>query len=122
MNELAKVLLADDEGHIRILLKNVVSKLDAEVVAQATNGDEAVTLFEEHRPDLVLLDINMPVKTGVEALGEIMEIDPAAKVIMLTAMDQESAATQAIRRGAKDFLGKPAPPARILAALQHVLR
>ncbi|MCP4542076.1 MAG: response regulator [Chloroflexi bacterium] len=118
---MAKIMVVDDSLFMRNNLSKLLGRNGYEIIV-AENGEQAVENYRQARPDAVIMDITMPKMDGLTALSEIRAFDSKAKVIMLTAMDQESAATQAIRRGAKDFLGKPAPPKRILAALQHVLR
>ena len=79
-------------------------------------------LYREVRPDAVIMDITMPRKNGLEAMSEILALDPRARVIMLTALDQKSVATTAIVFGAKDFLTKPVLPDHLLLTLKKVLR
>ena len=79
-----RVLIADDESHIRYVLKTVARKEGMDVVGEAGNGEEAVELFRQHKPDLLLLDVNMPLKNGDEALLDVLREFPAAKVVMLT--------------------------------------
>jgi two-component system chemotaxis response regulator CheY len=105
-------------------MRNHLSKLLAKngyEIVLAENGEVAVRAYRQTRPDAVLMDITMPRKDGLQALTEIREFDSRARVIMLTALDQELAATRAIHIGAKDFLVKPAPPNRVLTALQRAL-
>jgi len=104
-----RVLLADDEMHIRMLLKTVINSIDCEVVAEASNGKEAVALFKEKRPDLVLLDINMPLQTGEEALKEIIEEFPSALVIMLTSVTDMESVERCIDAGACNYIRKDTP-------------
>jgi two-component system chemotaxis response regulator CheY len=87
----------------------------------AENGEQAVDNYRRDIPDAVLMDITMPRKDGLEALTEICQFDPKAKVIMLTALDQKLAAARAIHIGAKDFLVKPVPPNQLITALQKAL-
>ena len=101
------VLIADDAALVRFQLNGVFQELDFNVVAQAKNGEEAVQLFKEHNPDLVTLDIVMPVKTGIEALNEIKDIDPNARIIMISSMGQKEMMDQARESGVVDFLIKP---------------
>ena len=91
-------------------------------IVMAENGAEAVRVYRKSRPDVVLMDITMPRKNGLEALSEILSLDPRAQVIMLTALDQKSVAATAIMFGAKDFLAKPVHPNLLIKALEKVLR
>ena len=87
----------------------------------AEDGEEAVSVYQSARPDVALMDVVMPKKDGLEALAEIRQLDPLAKVIMLTALNQQSVAVKAVQLGAKDFLIKPIVPDLLVTALQKVL-
>ncbi len=117
---MAKILIVDDSLFMRNHLSKLLSKNDYEIF-MAENGEQAVREYRRAKPDAVLMDITMPRMDGLQALTEIRELDPQAKVIMLTALDQELAATRAIHIGAKDFLVKPVPPNRLLKSLKRVL-
>ncbi len=104
-----RVLLADDETHIRLLMKTIMSSLNCEVVAEAKNGAEAVELFGKTCPDIVLLDINMPMKTGEEALAEIMAAKRDAFVIMLTSVADMESVKRCLSLGASNYLRKDTP-------------
>ncbi len=118
---MATVMIVDDSLFMRNHLQKLLSKNGYETIA-VEDGEQAVDRYHQHQPDAVLMDITMPRKDGLQALAEIREGDIKAKVIMLTAVDQELAVTRAIHLGAKDFLAKPVPPNRLLTALQNVLR
>ena len=118
---MAKIMIVDDSLFMRNHLSKLLGRNGYEIVL-AENGEVAVHTYRQARPDAVLMDITMPRKDGLQALTEIREFDSKAKVIMLTALDQELAATRAIHLGAKDFLVKPVPPNRILTALRNALR
>ena len=118
---MVKVMIVDDSLFMRNRIAGTLEENGYETI-KASDGVAAVDIFREQRPDVVLMDITMPRKDGLEALVEIRQIDPAAKVIMLTALDQPLAAGRAIRHGAKDFLTKPVRPSELLRALQKVLR
>ena len=97
MTEPAAVLVVDDHTLVRTGVVNIIShETDLRVVAEASNGAEAVVAFAKHRPDVVLLDLRMPVMEGVEAVRQIREIDPAARVIVLTTYDTDEDITRAI--------------------------
>ena len=104
---MAKILVVDDNPNIRQLLNDFFGKLKGHTVYLAKDAVEAVTLTRENLPDLVLCDIMMPGVHGVEALRQIKEIDPNIKVIMITAVDSEDIAREAMKEGANDFLPKP---------------
>lgn len=116
-----KVMIVDDSIFMRNHFAELLKHKGYETI-QAMNGFEAVRLYSQNNPDAVLMDITMPVKDGLQALTEIMDLDSNAKVIMLTALNQEAAISQAIRSGAKDFLAKPVPPSQLLTTLEKVLR
>ena len=92
-----------------------------EVVGEAGNGAEAIERFQELKPELTTLDITMPEKDGLAALKEIIEIDPTARVIMCSALGQESKVLESIKLGARDFVVKPFKPERVLEAVGKAL-
>ncbi|MEA4831967.1 MAG: response regulator [Oscillospiraceae bacterium] len=101
------VLIVDDAAFMRLAIKNVLVKNGFMVVAEAKNGQEGVEKYLEFKPDVITMDITMPDMTGIEALKKIREINPKAKVIMVSAMGQESMVKEAIISGAKSFIVKP---------------
>src|SRR5690606_14983933 len=106
---------------MRATLRNVLEKEGFEVVGEAANGQEAVELYVRLKPDLVTMDITMPVMDGIQAIREIMKIDPNAKIIVCSAMGQKPMVIEALSAGAKDFLVKPFEPARVIQALKKAL-
>jgi len=115
-----KVLIADDALFMRNLLKDILTKVGYTVVAEATNGEEAVTLYRKHQPDLVTMDIVMPLKSGIEALEEIIKEDPYARIVMCSALGQESLVLEAVQAGAKDFIVKPFKEERVLEVVKRI--
>lgn len=115
-----RILITDDALFMRVTLKNILTQNGYEVVGEASNGREAVELYEQLKPDLVLMDITMPEMDGLEALKAIRAKDANAKVVMCTAMGQKQIVLDAIQAGAKDFIVKPFQPERILEAVQKV--
>ncbi|MGQ9656400.1 MAG: response regulator [Fimbriimonadales bacterium] len=113
-----RIMITDDALFMRVTLKNILTQNGLEVVAEASNGREAVELYEQHKPDLVFMDITMPEMDGLEALKAIRAKDPSAKVVMCTAMGQKQIVVEAIQAGAKDFIVKPFQPERIMEAVQ----
>lgn len=118
---MARVLVVDDAAFMRKLVTDALSGGGHEVVGEAGNGAEAVARYQELRPDLTTLDITMPEKDGLEALREIIAIDPSAKVVMCSALGQESKVLESIKLGAKDFVVKPFQPDRVLSAVSKAL-
>lgn len=116
-----RILITDDAAFMRMMIKDIVTKNGYEVVGEAQNGVEAVELYEKVKPDIVTMDITMPEKDGISAVKDIMTIDPKAKVIMCSAMGQQSLVMDAIRAGARDFLVKPFKPERVIEAIDKVL-
>ena len=104
-----KVLIADDEMHIRLMLKTVLAKMNCEIVGEAANGQEAIDIFDKVKPNLLLLDINMPIKTGDKVLEEIMAKHPDAFVIMLTSVVDMASVEKCISLGAANYIRKDTP-------------
>lgn len=121
MNFTGKILLADDETHIRKFIGFLLRKLGTPTVIEARDGQEAVDLFGRENPDLVLLDISMPVLDGLQALERIRQADPAALVIMLTSLTNRQTIDECIRLGATAYLRKDIPHPELLAELQKII-
>lgn len=115
-----RVLVVDDAAFMRMSIKNMITKHGFEVVGEAGNGNEAVAKYQELKPDIVTMDITMPEKTGLEALKEIIGIDPNATVIMVSALGQEAMMKDAITSGAKGFIVKPFKEDIIVAELSKL--
>lgn len=115
-----KILICDDAMFMRLMLKDMITKNGHEVIGEASNGIEAIEKYKELQPDLVTLDITMPIKDGIEALKEIIAYDKDAKVIMCSAMGQQMMVMEAIQSGALDFIVKPFQPDRIIDAIHRV--
>ena len=118
---MARVLVVDDAAFMRKVLGDALASGGHEVVGEAANGKEAVDSFQNLRPELTTLDITMPEKDGLEALAEIMAIDPAARIVMCSALGQESKVLESIKLGAKDFVVKPFQAGRVLEAVAKAL-
>ncbi len=112
----------DDSSLIRKMLRQLLEKNDYTVAAEAVNGAEAVELYAKVKPDLVTLDVTMPVMDGVEALKQIKEADPQAKVIMVTAAGQKNRILEALKLGANAFISKPFDEADLLKNLENALQ
>jgi two-component system, chemotaxis family, chemotaxis protein CheY len=115
-----RVLIVDDAIFMRMKLKDILEKNGFEVVGEAQNGIEAVEKYKSEKPDLVTMDITMPEMDGVTALKEIKKADKDAKVIMCSAMGQQSMVMDAIKSGALDFIVKPFDTDRVIKALQKI--
>jgi two-component system chemotaxis response regulator CheY len=118
---MARVLVVDDAAFMRKMVTDALTRGGHDVVGEAGNGDEAIDRYQELRPDLTTLDITMPEKDGLAALREIISLDPEAKVIMCSALGQESKVLESIKLGAKDFVVKPFQPDRVLDAVAKAL-
>jgi len=118
---MAKILIVDDAAFMRMMVKENLKKAGFSEFAEAGNGEEAITQYENESPDLVLLDITMPLRDGLSALQEIREKDPEAKVVMCSAMGQENMVIESIKLGALDFIVKPFKPERLLQTVKNVL-
>jgi two-component system chemotaxis response regulator CheY len=118
---MARVLVVDDAAFMRKMVSDALAKGGHEVVGEAGNGVEAIARFQELKPDLMTLDITMPEMDGLAALAEIVAVDPSAKVVMCSALGQESKVLEAIKLGAKDFVVKPFQPTRVIEAVDKAL-
>ncbi len=101
-----KALVVDDEEHVRTYIVLVLRKLGIESILEASNGEEAVHIYKEERPDLTLLDVNMPVMNGITSLQRIIEINPEAIVVMLTSLATRQIVEDSAEHGASHFVRK----------------
>ena len=118
---MARILVADDASFMRQMIREIVEAEGHEVVAEASDGVEAIEQFREHHPDVVTMDIVMPRRSGIDAVKGILESDAGAKVVMCSALGQETLVTEALQAGAKDFIVKPFKPDAVIKTLQKVL-
>lgn len=118
---MAKILVVDDAAFMRMMVKDTLTKGGYTDLYEAVDGADAVAKYSELSPDLVIMDITMPNKDGLEALKEIRANDPNANVIMCSAMGQESMVIDAIKSGAKDFIVKPFKPDRVLKTVSSIV-
>lgn len=116
-----KILICDDARFMRVTLKNSLEKEGYQVVDEAENGEVLIEKYKQLNPDLILMDITMPVMDGISALSSIMEINPNAKVIICSAMGQGDIVIKAIKAGAKDFIVKPFRNERLIQSVRRVL-
>ncbi len=115
-----RVMVVDDALFMRNMLKDIFVRAGFEVVAEAENGEMALNLYQEVKPDLVTMDIVMPKKSGIEALQEIMTADPDACVIMVSALGQDSLVLEAVECGARDFIVKPFKEDKVLEIVKRI--
>jgi two-component system chemotaxis response regulator CheY len=117
----ARVLIADDASFMRQMIREIIEEEGYEVVGEATNGIEAVAQFEALSPDLVTMDIVMPKCSGIDAVKGILKDNPNARVVMCSALGQETLVMEALQAGAADFIVKPFKPENVIATLKKVL-
>ncbi|RME90779.1 MAG: response regulator [Candidatus Hydrogenedentota bacterium] len=113
-----RILVVDDATFIRNMVKKSLLPPDFEVVGEAADGNEAIKLYEELKPDVITMDITMRGMDGLTALEQIMKKNPDAKIIMLSSLGEESLIKKAINLGAKDFITKPFKPDRLISAVR----
>lgn len=116
-----RVLIVDDAAFMRLTLKTILEKHGFEVVGEGEDGATGIVKYKELKPDIVTMDITMPEISGIEALRAIMEMDPGAKVVMVSAMGQKPLVTEAIESGAKGFIVKPFKEERVINTLNGIL-
>lgn len=115
-----KILITDDAAFMRMQLRDMLTKLGHEVVGEAENGFDAVKKYQELTPDLITMDITMPEMDGIEAVKKIRELSTDVKIVMCSAMGQQSMVVDAIQAGAEDFIIKPFNEERIKEALDKL--
>jgi two-component system, chemotaxis family, chemotaxis protein CheY len=118
---MGKILIVDDTLFMRTLIKNILFAGGHSIAGEAGDGEEAIAKYKELRPDLVTMDIVMPKMNGIEALKGIKAFDPAAKVIMCTAVGQEQMVKLAIKSGARGYVVKPFQAPKVLEEVKNVL-
>ncbi len=117
----ARTLVADDASFMREMIREIIEPEGFEVVVEAGDGLDAVEAFKEHTPDIVTMDIVMPKMSGIEAVKQIVELDPGACIVMCSALGQEALVMEALKSGAKDFIVKPFKPDAVLTTLRKAL-
>jgi two-component system chemotaxis response regulator CheY len=118
---MARILVADDASFMRQMIREIIESEGHEVIAEASDGVEAVEAYKQHQPDLVMMDIVMPRRSGIDAVKGLVQMDPNACVVMCSALGQESLVTEALQAGAKDFIVKPFKPELVASTIRKVL-
>ena len=113
------VLITDDSEFMRDLLREILEE-DHTVIGEAENGVEAVELYRETDPDIVFMDIVMPIKDGIEATDEITDLDPEAKVVMCTSVEQAEQMKDSIKAGAEGYITKPFQKESVLEEIKSI--
>lgn len=117
---MATVLIVDDAMFMRTVLKKMLTDEGFEVVGEGADGDEAIRLARELKPNVVTLDITMPDRDGISAIEDILKASPDSKIVMCSAMGQQGMVVDAIKKGAKDFIVKPFEKDRVIQAIKNV--
>ena len=115
------ILICDDAAFMRMMIKDILTKNGYNIAGEAENGAKAVEKYAELKPDLVLMDITMPERNGLEATKDITEYDPTATVIIVSALGQQDKVFAAIANGAKDFVVKPFEPDKIIQCISKYI-
>ncbi len=118
---MARILVADDASFMRQMIREIVEAEGHEVVAEASDGVEAIEQYKQHHPDLVTMDIVMPLLSGIDAVRGLMELDVSACVVMCSALGQETLVNEALEAGAKGFIVKPFKPDAVIETLNKAL-
>ena len=117
-----KIMLVDDALFMRMTIRKTLEKNGYSNILEAADGETSIQMYHEEKPDLVLLDITMPGKSGIDVLEEILEFDPKAKIVMCSAIGQEMMIQKAIGCGALEFIVKPFKPEELQKIVKYVLQ
>ena len=115
-----KVLIADDASFMRQMIRDIIEPEGWEVVGEASDGVEVVDKFKKLHPDVVMMDIVMPKRSGIDAVREILALDAGARIAMVSALGQEALVMEALQAGASDYIVKPFKPEAVVATLRKV--
>ncbi len=115
------ILIVDDAVFMRTILKEILEKNNFQVVGEAENGKQSISMYRELKPDLVIMDITMPEMDGIEATSIIKEEFPESTVVMCSAMGQQAMVVEAIKAGATDFIVKPFQADRVVESINKIL-
>lgn len=116
-----KIMIVDDSTIVRMVIERYLKLTQLEIVAQASNGVQAIELFKVHKPDIVTLDITMPEMDGLAALGEMLKIKSDAKIIMISALTSKTTVVKAVNAGAVSYLIKPLLAHKLTDTLKKIL-
>lgn len=119
---MTRILIVDDSRTSRKILRGILENAGYEIVAEATNGQEGYDQYAELKPDVVTMDVTMPVLDGIEALKKIVGDYPDAKVVMVTAAGQKTKLVEAVQNGAKEFVTKPFDPEQLKMIIEKVVQ
>ncbi len=117
----ARVLVVDDAAFMRRMLRDILTRNGLEVAGEAADGETAIERYVELRPDLVLMDITMPGISGIEAVRRIVAVDPAARIVMCSALGQQALVLESLEAGARDFIVKPFHPGKVMETVYKAL-
>jgi two-component system chemotaxis response regulator CheY len=118
---MGKIMIADDSDAIRLVLTDILSIGDHEIVSEATDGAEAVDFYQKSNPEILLLDLAMPKKDGLTVVKEIIAFDPNAKIILITASDDKKVIKECLDCGATSYISKPFDFKGVLKAIADIL-
>ena len=116
-----RVMIVDDALFMRTVLRDIFESAGWQIIAEASNGEQAILDYKTHQPDLVTMDIVMPEMGGIETLKRILTDDPAAPIIVCSAVGQDNLIIEAINAGARDFIVKPFKSAQVLEVAERVI-
>ena len=117
------ILIVDDAAFVRVKLKKIISKMDfAEVIGEASNGEDALTLYKDLKPDLVTMDLIMPNRDGIQAIEDIMTFDKEANIIVVSAMGQQMSIDEVVEKGVKEYIKKPFKDDEIYNVIERLIK
>lgn len=117
-----RIMIVDDASFMRVSIRKMLESQGFEIVAEASDGVEAIAMYKKHSPDITTMDITMPNMTGIQALKEIKAYDKSAKVVMVSAMGQEHLIREAVMSGASSFIVKPFQKEKLLEVINGVAK
>ena len=118
---MARIMIADDSDAIRLVLKDILAIEEHEIIVEATDGAEAVDFYRQHNPQILLLDLAMPKKDGLTVVKEVMAYDTNAKIILLTASDDQKVINDCLKNGATSCISKPFDFNNVLKSITEIL-